>query len=143
MEKIGTTMSRYVALVDHDKAGFGIVFPDAPGATAMGDTLDEALSHAVEALADWMQGEIEDGRKIPKARSWVALKKDPEVIEALDEGAVMALVPLVMTAGKAVRANLSFDQGLLQAIDEAARRNGVTRSAFLATAARDKIVSAA
>ena len=132
-------MTRYIALVDHDKAGFGVVFPDAPGATAMGDTLDEALNHAAEALSDWMQGEVEDGRRMPKARSWAALRKDGEVAEALAEGAVMALVPLIMTSGKSVRANLSLDEGLLRAIDEAARRNGVTRSAFLASAARQKI----
>ena len=136
-------MPRYVALVDHDKAGFGVVFPDAPGATAMGNTLDDALSHAAEALADWMAGEIEDGRGLPKARSWSALRKDPDVIVALGEGAVMALVPLIRNDGKPVRANLSLDQGLLRAIDEAARRNGVTRSAFLAAAAREKITAGA
>ena len=78
-------MTRYVALVDHDKAGFGVVFPDAPGATAMGDTLDGALERAAEALSDWMQGEIEDGRRLPKARSWAALRRDKEVIEAANE----------------------------------------------------------
>jgi predicted RNase H-like HicB family nuclease len=132
-------VSRYVALVDHDKAGFGVVFPDAPGATAMGRTVEEALSDAAEALSDWMAGRAEDGRPIPKPRSWAVIKKDKDVIEALGEGAVMALVPLVMTSGKSVRANLSLDEGLLRAIDEAARRNGVTRSAFLASAAREKI----
>jgi predicted RNase H-like HicB family nuclease len=136
-------MARYVALVDHDKAGFGVIFPDAPGATAMGNTLDEALNHAAEALADWMSGEIEDGRSIVKPRSWTALKKDKAVIEALGGEAVMVLVPLIMSAGRAVRANLSLDEGLLQAIDEAAKRNGVTRSAFLATAAREKIAAGA
>src|SRR6201999_4246331 len=75
-------MARYVALVDHDKAGFGVVFPDAPGATAMGHTLDEALSHATEALSDWIGGEVEDGRPIVKPRSWAALKKDKDVVEA-------------------------------------------------------------
>ncbi len=38
-----------------------------------------------------------------------------------------------------VRANVTFERGMLRAIDEAARRLGVTRSAFLASAARDKI----
>jgi predicted RNase H-like HicB family nuclease len=137
------SMSRYIALVDHDRAGFGVVFPDAPGATAMGHTVEEALGHAAEALSDWMAGRVEDGRPLPKPRSWTVLKKDKEVIEALEEGAVMTLVPLVMTSGKAVRANLSLDEGLLRAIDEAARRNGVTRSAFLATAAREKIEAGA
>jgi metal-responsive CopG/Arc/MetJ family transcriptional regulator len=40
-----------------------------------------------------------------------------------------------------VRANLSLDAGLLDAIDEAARKRGLTRSGFLATAAREKIAA--
>jgi metal-responsive CopG/Arc/MetJ family transcriptional regulator len=55
----------------------------------------------------------------------------------------MALVPLILPGGKSVRANLSLDEGLLAAIDEAARLQGVTRSAFLAAAARDKIKASA
>jgi metal-responsive CopG/Arc/MetJ family transcriptional regulator len=48
-------------------------------------------------------------------------------------------VPLVLDAGRAVRANLSLDAGHLDAIDEAAKAHGPTRSAFLASAAREKI----
>jgi metal-responsive CopG/Arc/MetJ family transcriptional regulator len=38
-----------------------------------------------------------------------------------------------------VRANVTFDAGLLAAIDTEAGRRGLTRSAFLASAAREKI----
>jgi metal-responsive CopG/Arc/MetJ family transcriptional regulator len=38
-----------------------------------------------------------------------------------------------------VKANLSLDAGLLAAIDDAAASRGLTRSAFLASAAREKI----
>ncbi|MGO8972077.1 MAG: hypothetical protein ACLQNV_00915, partial [Steroidobacteraceae bacterium] len=44
-----------------------------------------------------------------------------------------------LDAGRPVRANLSLDAGLLDAIDEAAKAHGLTRSAFLASAAREKI----
>jgi metal-responsive CopG/Arc/MetJ family transcriptional regulator len=50
------------------------------------------------------------------------------------------LIPLLLDAGRTVRANLTLDAGLLEAIDEAASQRGITRSAFLASAARDKIV---
>jgi hypothetical protein len=49
--------------------------------------------------------------------------------------------PLVLDAARRVKANLSLDAGLLSAIDEAAERRGLTRSAFLASAAREKIES--
>jgi len=43
--------------------------------------------------------------------------------------------------GRTVRANLTFDAGLLRAIDVAATQRGLTRSAFLASAAREKIAT--
>ena len=43
--------------------------------------------------------------------------------------------------GRPAKANLSLDVGLLAAIDEAAAARGLTRSAFLASAAREKIKS--
>jgi hypothetical protein len=47
---------------------------------------------------------------------------------------------LLIDVGRPAKANLSLDAGLLAAIDEAAAR-GLTRSAFLAGAAREKIES--
>ena len=82
---------------------------------------------------------IDDGEALPAPRSVEALRADPEIAAALAEGAALAIVPLVLDAGRAVRANLSLDAGLLDAIDEAAKAHGLTRSAFLASAAREKI----
>jgi predicted RNase H-like HicB family nuclease len=136
-------MTRYVAMIDGKKAPFGLVFPDAPGCTAMGDTIEEVLQNGSEALADWMGYRLAEGRALPKARTVEQLRKDPEVLEDLATGSVFVLVPLVLDTGRATRANISLDAGLLAAIDEAARQQKVTRSAFLAAAARDKIKATA
>ncbi|CCV06147.1 conserved hypothetical protein [Mesorhizobium metallidurans STM 2683] len=56
------------------------------------------------------------------------------------EGAMRTVVPLVRDRGSTTRINVSFDPGLLEAIDAAARERGQTRSAFLASAARREIV---
>jgi predicted RNase H-like HicB family nuclease len=128
---------RYVALIDGKPGAFGVVFPDCSGCTAMGATVEEALANAVEALADW----AEDVDPMPRARSVAELRRDPEVRQALADGDALALVPLVRDAGRPVKANLSLDAGLLAAIDEAAAARGLTRSAFLASAARDKITA--
>ena len=42
-------------------------------------------------------------------------------------------------AGRTVRANLIFDAGLLEVIDEEAQNRGLTRSAFLVSAARERL----
>jgi predicted RNase H-like HicB family nuclease len=143
-------MARYLALIDGEPGGFGVVFPDCPGCTAMGATPDEALAAAAEALADWAEdvanakpalGPASGTRgTLPEPRSVASLRADPEVRAALAEGAALAVVPLILEAGRPVKANLSLDAGLLAAIDEAAAARGLTRSAFLASAARAKIL---
>jgi hypothetical protein len=69
------------------------------------------------------------------------LRAERAVADAIARGAALAIVPLLLAAGRPVRANLSIDAGLLAAIDEAAEARGLTRSAFLASAAREKIES--
>ena len=134
-------MARYVALVDGRPGAFGIVVPDLPGCTSGGKTVDAALRNAVEAVTLWVGDARADGEKIPKPRSAEKLRIDAEVASALAHGGVLAYVPLVLDAGRPVKANLSLDAGLLDAIDAAAERRGLTRSAFLASAAREKIES--
>lgn len=130
-------MTRYVALVDGKPGAYGVVFPNCPGCTSMGDTVEGALANAVEALAYW----AEDVDPMPKPRSITQLRRDPEVRAALADSDALALVPLVRDASRPVKANLSLDAGLLAAIDEAAAARGLTRSAFLASAAREKIAA--
>ena len=62
--------------------------------------------------------------------------------DELAEGAFLLAVPRVTTAGKLVRVNLSLDRGMLDAIDAAAAGRKLTRSAFLAEAARNEIQGA-
>ena len=57
-------------------------------------------------------------------------------------GSAAAIIPVVLDEGRTVRANLTFDAGLLAAIDAEAARCGLTRSAFLASAARKRLALA-
>jgi predicted RNase H-like HicB family nuclease len=134
-------MARYVALVDGKAGTYGVTVPDLPGCTSGGSTTDEALRNAVEAVRLWAEDAIADGEPLPQPRSVETLRADPEIAEAIAEGAALAIVPLLLDAGRPAKANLSIDAGLLAAIDEAAEARGLTRSAFLATAAREKIES--
>ena len=109
----------------------------------MGKTVDEVIRNAIAALSEWMAHSDSEGFKRPAARGPVALRRDPEVIEAIAEGAILVSVPFVVGAGKPVRANLSIDAGVLEAIDGAAERAGMTRSAFLVNAALEKIKASA
>lgn len=129
---------RYIGLLDTGADGaFGIVFPDCPGCTAMGKDENEAFANAIEALAEWL-GDCAPGAR-PAPRGVEELRRDAEVKEQIRDGAVCVLVPFIQEKGRPTRANISIDAGLLESIDEAAATLRLTRSSFLAQAAREKI----
>ena len=129
-------MAHYVALVHKDPGSiYGVSFPDFPGCISAGDTADEALSNAVEALRAHVELIASDGDAIPEPRSIEEIRQDPALGEAL-EGAVVAFVPLLAEIGRKVRVNVSLDEAVLAAFDEEARRRGLNGSAFLTEAGR-------
>ena len=136
-------MSRYVALIDGKAGAYGVVVPDLPGCTSGGRSIDAALRNAVDAVRLWAEDARADGETLPRARSIETLRRDPEIAAALVKGAALAIIPLMLDARRPAKANLSVDAGLLEAIDEAAEAHGLTRSAFIASAAREKIARGA
>jgi predicted RNase H-like HicB family nuclease len=136
-------MARYVALIDGKAGDYGVVFPDLPGCTAMGSTMDDALANAADALRDWAEVTEENGGKVPRPRALEALRRDPDVKASLADGAGLATVPLVRETGKPVKANLSIDSGVLAAMDEEAERRSLTRSAFVEMLARTMLTKVA
>jgi predicted RNase H-like HicB family nuclease len=133
------TKTRYVVVIDGEPGAFGLWVPDMPGCTSMGASVESLLLNGQEALRLWAEDALADGEPLPAPRSFVEVAKDLDVAAALKEGAVLAIAPLLIESGRSVKANLSLDAWLLAAIDEAAAARGLTRSAFLSSAAREKI----
>lgn len=131
---------RYIALIHKEPDSvYGVSFPDVPGCISAGDTIDDAVRNAVEALSGHVRLMEADGDPVPAPRDFDAIMNDPELAEDR-EGAMTTVIPLVRDRGSTTRVNVSFDLGLLEAIDAAANARGQTRSAFLASAARREIV---
>ena len=85
-------MAGYLALVHKDEGtSYGVSFPDVPGCTSAGDTLEEALANAAEALEGHLALLAADGDPIPAPRSFEALRKDREFVEDF-AGAVVSVV---------------------------------------------------
>ncbi|HKG01067.1 MAG TPA: type II toxin-antitoxin system HicB family antitoxin [Xanthobacteraceae bacterium] len=140
MEKDSSMATQYVAIVEKDSdSAFGIWFPDVEGCFSAGDTLAEASANAVAALRQHVEALESAGRLVPPARMVDDVLGDEDVREALAAGAILLAVPLLSDAGRTVRVNVSLDKGLVDQIDAAASARGLTRSAFLAQAAREKI----
>jgi predicted RNase H-like HicB family nuclease len=86
-------MTHYVAIVEEEEGkAVGVWFPDLPGCVSAGDTLDEAMLNAEEALELWAGAMIESGQEIPPPRSLTDLKTDSEVAPDL-ANFMVALIP--------------------------------------------------
>ena len=129
-------MHRYTALIDGEAGAYGVSFPDLPGCVAMGETVDEAMLNAAEALREFDFDVVASGGLIAAPRTAEQVLSDSEVAAALREGASLASVPLVRHSAKSVKANLSINAGVLAAIDAEATRQGVSRSALVEMMAR-------
>jgi predicted RNase H-like HicB family nuclease len=89
-------MTHYVALLEDagPAKAVGIWFPDLPGCFSGGDTLDEAIAHAPEAVALWLDAVISEGRAIPRARPPSEIRSDPKVAADIAAfGYALMLIP--------------------------------------------------
>ena len=128
-------MPSYIALVRKaEGTAYSVDFPDFPGCITAGDSLDEAVKLANEVLAFHIKGLREDGDLLPRPSTLEEVQADPEEMEDV---ALAFLVQVPEQGGKAVRINITIEEGLLSRIDDYAKSRGRTRSAFLAEAAQE------
>jgi predicted RNase H-like HicB family nuclease len=130
-------MTYFVGILDGSDDTWGVRLPDVPGCVGGGSSPEAAMSDAALALKDVMAHKQSSGFAIPPASALADIIASGEIGEG--ESAVM--IPLLLDSGRTVRANLTLDAGLLELIDIEAKNRGITRSAFVASAAREKIAS--
>ena len=130
-------MSDYVGVIDESQGARSVRVRDLPGCYGAGDSAEAAIRDAASAAREWIVHQETQGMARPKARTTSEILASGEIDVAAGEAAV--LIPVLIDEGRTVRANLTFDAGLLGAIDAAASERGLTRSAFVASAAREKI----
>jgi predicted RNase H-like HicB family nuclease len=116
-----------------DSTAWGVAVPDLPGCFSAGDTMDEAMENARQAIDQQVEIMIEDGATIPAARPLSVLQADPEYT-----GWVWAVVdvPVEKYLGPAEKINITVPRLMLTRIDEYAKSHGMSRSGFLVEAAR-------
>ena len=55
-----------IAIEPGDKShAYGVVVPDLPGCFSAGDTIELAYENAKEAIAGWIEMELDEGHPIP------------------------------------------------------------------------------
>ncbi len=133
---------RYLGILDGSGQVWGVRIPDLPGCFGGGETPEVAISDAVSAMREYATLVTDGGGTLAEPRSMEALRAANDVDFDPSAEAFVSL-PLLLDKGRARRANISLDAGLLEEIDAAARMRGLTRSSFLASAAREKILQEA
>ncbi|SFA89643.1 Predicted nuclease of the RNAse H fold, HicB family [Rhizobium sp. NFR07] len=131
-------MKHFIALVHKDKgSAFGVSFPDLPSVFSAADGEEDLVANAIEALRLWGEDEA-----LPLPSSYEQVTARDDIRAELANGAFLMRIPVIEDDARVVRANVTFEKGMLEAIDAAARERGLTRSAFLASAARKEIEAA-
>jgi len=66
---------KYLLVIEDAGTNLCAYFPDVPGCTTMGDTVEDIRRNAAEALA----GHLEDAVELPAARTLAQIATDPDV----------------------------------------------------------------
>jgi predicted RNase H-like HicB family nuclease len=120
---------RYPILVEPGDAthAYGVTVPDLPGCYSAGDTIDEAITNAEEAIAVWIDATLDDGAAIPRPSDVATLTVPTGWIVG-----VVAVDP-AMLDDTVERVNVTIPRRVLARLDAQAKALGQTRSAYIAT----------
>lgn len=112
-----------------EATAFGVIVPDLPGCFSAGDTLDEALSNAEEAVAGWIDAALDAGETIPAPSSVETLRANPDYV-----GWIFGVVTVdpALLDDTTERINVTLPRRVLRRLDAMAKTAGESRSGFIA-----------
>jgi predicted RNase H-like HicB family nuclease len=121
-----------LALHTDDGVKYGVTVPDLPGCFSAGDSFDEAVEMAREAIDAHCELLAEKGLDIPSPQPLAHHQADPDLA-----GAVWVVIDVNVEQylGRAENINITVPARLLRRIDDYAKRHGESRSGFLTRAA--------
>lgn len=133
------TKMRYPVVVHKDPdSDYGVTVPDLPGCFSAGETFDDALMQAVEAIECHIEGLLVDREPIPTAHTIEEHFRNPDY-----DGGVWAIVEVDLSklTGRAKRINITLPERLVATLDRYAAKHGETRSGLIAEATMEYIAN--
>ncbi|MBB2155192.1 type II toxin-antitoxin system HicB family antitoxin [Gluconacetobacter diazotrophicus] len=124
---------RYPIVIERgsEAEAFGVAVPDLPGCFSAGDTFDEAVSNASEAIALWVEDAIDNGQSIPRPSSLDGLRASPEWSGPEWIWGFASVDPALFD-DTSERVNITLPRRVLARLDSRAKDAGETRSGFIA-----------
>ncbi len=123
----------YFAAIHKDESSdYTALFPGVPGCITAGSTMEEVEAMAREALQGHLDVTRDFGDPVPVPLALPEVKAHEDA-----QGAEFLLaVAVEVESGKSARLNITMPEELVEEVDTFAKRRGLSRSAFLAKAAR-------
>ncbi|MBZ2172114.1 type II toxin-antitoxin system HicB family antitoxin [Desulfovibrio sp. DS-1] len=121
----------YPVIVHKDAdSAYGVILPDFPGCFTAGDTLEEALTNAQEAVELHFEGERDAVAPAPSPIDAVLGSED-----ARDGAVLLVNIDLSFLDTTSVPVNITMPVHIRNTIDRAAKARGMSRSAFMVESA--------
>jgi predicted RNase H-like HicB family nuclease len=125
---------RYPIAIERGSArhAWGVAVPDLAGCFSAGDTLDEAISNASDAIVAWLEEHVERIGAPPPATPIEVLQRDRRW-----RGWIWAFAEVdgSRITDRTERINITISRRLLRRVDAYAKRMGESRSGLLARGA--------
>jgi predicted RNase H-like HicB family nuclease len=131
-EPNGAIMRYPIIMHTENHRVFGVTVPDLPGCFSVGDSIEEAIDNAHEAIMLYIEDMVAEGESIPSPTQIVNMTDFYP-----DEGTALLAyvdVDLEPVLGPAKRINITIRPAMLQVIDIRAKARGMNRSEYLAFA---------
>ncbi|HEY3778428.1 MAG TPA: type II toxin-antitoxin system HicB family antitoxin [Rhizomicrobium sp.] len=125
----------YTAIIEKARDGFGAFFPDLPGCTSFGRTVEETAANAYTAAQAHVALSREYGDAVPDARPPDQIPHERDVKEK-----ARLLIP-VEFSDEPVRVNISLPGAALEALDRTAKELSLSRSGAIAYLALETTAS--
>ncbi|ABU58947.1 type II toxin-antitoxin system HicB family antitoxin [Roseiflexus castenholzii] len=129
----------YPVVIHKDtESDYGVTVPDLPGCFSAGETLDEALQEAIEAIECHLEGLLADGEPIPTPKPVELHQSNPDYA-----GGIWAFVTVDVTklSGKTRRINITLPERVLHLVNKYASERGESRSGLITQAVLEYIGS--
>lgn len=126
-----------VLAIHKDKdSDYGVTVADLPGCFSAGNTIDEAIREAREAIECHLEAMLQDGEVIPTPRPLEFHQNNPDFADATF---AFVEVDLNKLAGTTERINITIPKLILRRVDAYAKKASLPRSTFIANAALEYI----
>jgi predicted RNase H-like HicB family nuclease len=140
-KQLGVVKMEFAIFIQKDEGSvYGVAIPDVAGCFSSGESIEEAIKNASEAISAHFELLLESGERLNLASSKIEdLMKDPEY----QDGGIWALAHVDMSKldTKPERINISVPHFALCKIDEHIESRHETRSGFLIRAAFNQIAN--